>query len=105
MKQCVANADMENGLERPLSVMVVVVQRNFPMTHGQIANRRTAQNTTHGSLHEMKNNVHRKLYRCDYFGWRYYCPNAARRTRKFDKHQAKILARKERKRAVREAIV
>ena len=51
----------------------------------------------------MKNNVHRKLYRPDYFGWHYYCAGAALRTKRSDKQRAKELARLERKRAVREA--
>ena len=50
----------------------------------------------------MKGNSHRKLYRPDYFGWRYYCPGAALRQKRFDKHLAKIAARMERKASVKE---
>lgn len=45
----------------------------------------------------MKGNQHRKLFNPDYFGWRYYCQNAARRQKQYDKQQAKRAARRERK--------
>jgi len=51
----------------------------------------------------MKNNDHRKLYRPDYFGWRYYCQKAALRQRRYDKKRAKKAARTERKNEIREA--
>ena len=50
----------------------------------------------------MKGNGHRKLYRPDFFGWRYYCPGAALRQKRFDKRMAKIAARLERKASVKE---
>lgn len=45
----------------------------------------------------MKSNIHRKLFSPDYFGWRYYCKNAARRQKHSDKQMAKKAARKARK--------
>lgn len=49
----------------------------------------------------MKGNQHRKLFNPDYFGWRYYCYGARRRQKKFDKQQAKVAARKERKASIK----
>jgi len=46
----------------------------------------------------LKSNIHRKLFGCDYFGWRYYCDNAVRRQRRDDKRRAKRKVRRERKR-------
>ena len=45
----------------------------------------------------MNSNIHRKLFNPDYFGWRWYCKNAARRQKHSDKHMAKKAARKARK--------
>ena len=45
----------------------------------------------------MKSNIHRKLFNPDYFGWHWYCKNAARRQRKYDKQMAKKAARRNRK--------
>lgn len=50
----------------------------------------------------MKSNYHRKLFRPDYFGWRYYCDGAALRQKRSDKKQAKKAARIERKKAIEE---
>lgn len=50
-----------------------------------------------GKWQTMKSNIHRKLFSPDYFGWRYYCKNAARRQKHSDKQMAKKAARKARK--------
>lgn len=47
-----------------------------------------------------KGNQHKKLYRPDYFAWKYYCPRAKRLQKKLDKQAAKKAARQERKAAV-----
>lgn len=46
----------------------------------------------------MKGNQHRKLYRCDYWGWRWYCSTAALSVKRWDKRKAKKAARIDRKR-------
>ena len=51
----------------------------------------------------MKSNIHRKLFHPDYFGWHWYCKNAARRQRRDDKQMAKKAARKNRKAEIRAA--
>lgn len=47
----------------------------------------------------MKSNIHRKLFNPDYFGWHWYCKNAALRQKRDDKRMAKRVARRERKRS------
>lgn len=51
----------------------------------------------------MKGNYHRKLFRPDYFGWRYYCDGAALRQKRYDKLMAKKAARRDRKKSIEEA--
>ena len=45
----------------------------------------------------MKGNLYRKLYSCDRFGWRFYCPNRSRILRRSDKQRAVKAARVYRK--------
>ena len=49
----------------------------------------------------MKNNHHKKLYRPDYFGWRYYCFGARLRQKRYDKHMAKKIVRRWRRASCR----
>lgn len=49
----------------------------------------------------MKNNHHKKLYRPDYFGWRYYCFGARLRHKRYDKHMAKKIVRRWRRASCR----
>ena len=42
----------------------------------------------------MKSNIHRKLYRPDYFKWFMYCQHAALNQKRFDKRKAKRKVRR-----------
>ena len=42
----------------------------------------------------MKSNIHRKLYRPDYFAWFMCCKHAALNQKRFDKRQAKRKVRR-----------
>lgn len=45
----------------------------------------------------MKSNAHRKLYKPDYFGWRWYTQRVSLAVKRADKQAAKKAARKDRK--------
>ena len=53
---------------------------------------------------EMKGNIHRKLFRCDYFAWIFYRSRASERQRRQDKHDARRRYRRICKRECREEI-
>lgn len=52
----------------------------------------------------MKSNIHRKLFRCDYFAWLFYRSRASERQRRQDKHDARRRYRRICKRECREEI-
>ena len=52
----------------------------------------------------MKGNIHRKLFRCDYFAWWFYRSRASERQRRQDKHDARRRYRRICKRECREEI-
>ena len=52
----------------------------------------------------MKGNIHRKLFRCDYFAWLFYSSRASERQRRRDKHDARRRYRRICKRECREEI-
>ena len=53
-------------------------------------------------LMNMKSNIHRKLYRPDYFAWFMYCKHAALNQKRFDKRQAKRKVRRINKNELKE---